>query len=534
MQPFSVPFAVQAAAHPSGGHPVERMIPGKDYMVSASGLAAEAAEVTLLGHDLRAAVSDIIGGLRLIDHAGLDEGTQLQLERIRSAGEVLARLLEEGLAAMLGESEMSAGHPTNVQMSRFLYDVEMRWAGRAREKGLGFHVSVGSAVPPVVVIERIALERVLANLLSNAIKHTDKGGIDLDVEVAEDGALRFTVSDEGPGFSPAALERLFEYAGRPEGSQKPGHGLGMRISKDMTGRLGGRISVRNGADRGASVTLDLPQGRWLPAAPETEVPLPDLSRVKVLVAEDSPTNQAIIGHMLTKMGAEFEVAEDGVEALHWLEREDFDIALIDIEMPRLNGIDVIRSIRSNDRLHTHMPVVAVTAYVLRANREAIYAAGADAILAKPLAGLEKVGAAINQALTRRAALPEAGSPDIDALTCPELDRELFDHLIDIAGPEGRRELLDRLCNDLRRAERGLFAGLKGEDRTSIRSETHVLIALAGAVGAERLQKLAEHLNASAQHRDDPHRAGLGAEAMAQIDRLITFVAAERARMGETV
>ncbi len=97
------------------------------------------------------------------------------------------------------------------------------------------------------------------------------------------------------------------------------------------------------ATGGAAVTLELPQGRWVPAPPETEQALPDLSRVKVLVAEDSPTNQAIIGHMLTKMGAEFEVAEDGVEALHWLEREDFDILLIDIEMPRLSGIEVIRT-----------------------------------------------------------------------------------------------------------------------------------------------------------------------------------------------
>ena len=84
------------------------------------------------------------------------------------------------------------------------------------------------------------------------------------------------------------------------------------------------------------------------------------------------------------MGAEFEMAADGVEALHWLERENFDIALIDIEMPRLSGIEVIRQLRANHRLHSPMPIVAVTAYVLRANREAIYAAGADAILSKPL------------------------------------------------------------------------------------------------------------------------------------------------------
>ncbi len=491
--------------------------------------ATEAAAVTLLGHDLRAAVSDIIGGLRLIDHAGLDDATRLQLERVRSAGEVLARLLEEGLAVMVGEADLSAAHPANVQVSRFLYDLEMRWAGRAREKGLDFRVAVGPDVPAVLAIERIALDRVLSNLLSNAIKYSERGAIGLDVRLAPDESLCFAVTDHGPGFSDAALARLFEYAGRPDDSGKPGQGFGMHISRDMAMRLGGRIGVVNQPQGGASVTLELPRGSWQAAAPEDTLPLPDLSRVKVLVAEDSPTNQAIIGHMLTRMGAEFEIAADGVEAMQWLEREDFDIALIDIEMPRLSGIDVIRQLRSNDRLHSHMPIVAVTAYVLRANREAIYAAGADAILAKPLAGLETFGTAVAAALKRRA-LPDTEAEP--AREGAELDRARFDHLIEIAGPENARELLDRLCADLRRAERGLFAGLSTGNRATVRAETHVLIALAGAVGAERLQRLAERLNAAAHRRDDSGRNEFGEEALAQIDRLITFVASERARMRE--
>ena len=94
----------------------------------------DAGRVTLLGHDLRAAVSDIIGGLRLIGQGGLDESTRLQLERVRASGELLARLLEQGLARMLGEDDFAATHPANVQMPRFLYDIEMRWsrAGRAK------------------------------------------------------------------------------------------------------------------------------------------------------------------------------------------------------------------------------------------------------------------------------------------------------------------------------------------------------------------------------------------------------------------
>jgi CheY-like chemotaxis protein/anti-sigma regulatory factor (Ser/Thr protein kinase) len=487
--------------------------------------------MTLLGHDLRAAVSDIVGGLRLIEQNGLDPETRLQLERIRSASEVMARLLEEGLAMMLGEDDPADTHPTNVQMSRFLYDVEMRWSGRAREKGLQFGVTVAEDVPQVLTLDRIALERILANILSNAIKYTDVGNVALKVELTTSDTLRFTVTDEGPGFSDAALSRLFEYEGRPEGTQKPGQGLGMHISKDMTGRLGGQISVRNLPDEGAEVTLDLPPDSWAVADADAAVELPDLSRIKVLVAEDTPTNQTLIGSMLAKMGAEYEIASDGVEALQWLERADFDLALIDIEMPRLSGIEVIRSVRARDRLHRDMPIIAVTAYVLRANRDAIYACGADAIMAKPLSGLETFGMAIGSVLERSARRDETAEQVPSQAA--ELNRARFDHLIEIAGPSAARELLDRLCNDLRSAERGLIGALHSNDRDGIRSETHILIALAGAVGAEVLQGLSQSLNASAHRHDAAAMGKLGQDALDHLDRLIHFVEKQRTRHGET-
>ncbi len=493
----------------------------------------DAGKMTLLGHDLRAAVSDIIGGLRLIDHDGMDEPTRLQLERVRASGELLARLLEQGLARMLGEDDFAATHPANVQMPRFLYDIEMRWSGRASEKGLGFHMTLAEDVPPVLTIDRIALERVLSNLLSNAVKYTDRGAVSLDVAMAGTGALRLSVTDEGPGFSAGALCRLFERDGRPDGTCKPGHGLGMHITRGMASQLGGTISVENlPGGGGARVTLDLPPESWTIAAPEPAAELPDLSRTKVLVAEDNPTNQTIISHMLARMGAQFEIAGDGVEALHWLEREIFDLALIDIEMPRMNGIEVIRALRANRHLHSEMPVIAITAYILRANRDAIYAAGADAILAKPLAGLDTFGMAIANALGRvRGDDAAAAAAEVPAAE-GGFDRATFDRLIEIAGPEAARELLDRLGDDLGSCARGLAAGLAGADPARVRAETHVLIALAGAVGAVRLQALAQALNTAAHRRDSAAFDRYGEDALAQLDRLVQFVTRERKRRGE--
>ncbi|MFZ5710852.1 MAG: response regulator [Pseudomonadota bacterium] len=486
-----------------------------------------AERLALIGHDLRAAVSDIIGGIRLIDQSGLDDATRLQLERIRTSGEVLARLLEEGLELMHGESSAGPAAPANVQMSRFLYDLEMRWSGRAREKGLGFRLATSPEVPQVIATDRVALDRVLANLLSNAVKYTDRGAVELGIERAGDGGLRFVVTDSGPGFSAAALDRLFQYAGRPDGTGKPGQGLGMFISNDLAGRLGWRISVTNLTEGGAEVALELPQGSWTPAAAPGPVELPDLTRVKVLVAEDSPTGQSILSAMLGRMGAEFRVAADGVEALHWLEREAFDIALIDIEMPRLSGLEVIRAIRANERVHTQMPVIAVTAYIRRADRETIYAAGADSILSKPLPGIEMVGHALAAALERFATSQVEAAEPGEGL--PDLDPSQLEHLLEISGPEASRELMDRLCSDLSRCRDGLCRAIESDDRAAMRAETHVLIALAGAIGANRLRKLAEALNLSAHRRQDAGRGSLAENCVEQVAHLIGFVAGERAR-----
>ncbi|MCC7348878.1 MAG: response regulator [Variibacter sp.] len=257
--------------------------------------------------------------------------------------------------------------------------------------------------------------------------------------------------------------------------------------------------------------------------------LPDLSRTKVLVAEDNATNQTIISHMLARMGAQVEIAGDGVEALHWLERETFDLALIDIEMPRMNGIEVIRTLRANRHLHSNMPVIAITAYVLRANRDAIYAAGADAILAKPLAGLDTFGLAIASALARAGGGEAAVAPVAGA--DGGFDRRTFDHLIAIAGPEAAQELLERLRADLDKCAHGLAAGLSRTDLAAVRAETHVLIALAGAVGETRLQCLAQTLNTAAHRHDGAALDRHGDDALAQLDALIRFVARERAGRG---
>lgn len=485
--------------------------------------ATAESRLALFGHDIRAAMSDIVGGLRLIDLDAVEPATRLQLERVRAASEDLARLMEDALAAMTGE-DGSGDTADSLPLGRLLHDVEMRWSGRAREKGLSFEITRASDLPRVIRLDRLALERILSNLLSNAIKYTDTGGISLHVGRGSAGALCFRVSDDGPGFPSLVKD---ETSAPP---RKPGSGLGLRIAREMAGRLGGMVLAHNRPEGGAETELSLPQSSWAPGDLAAQLPadLPYLGQIKVLVAEDSETNQAILRSMLVALGAEVEIAVDGIEALNRLEHNVFDAALIDIEMPRLSGIEVMRALRASGGRHARIPIMAVTAYVLRANREAIYAAGADSIFAKPLGGLEAFGLAMGRLMDRQATLEENECP---AARARQMDAARFQALLEITGPEGRADLIERLLSDLRTVERGLIEGCAEPDYDMIRAQTHVLIAVAGAVGADRLMERARQLNDAGHQRAAETIGAVAPEVLSLLDDLIHFISRHAAGEG---
>lgn len=495
-------------------------------------------QLTLLGHDLRAAVSDVIGGLRLVSHDALSPDARLQLERVRASSELLARLMDEGLAQILGDADCAATSPRHVLLSKLVYDLDVRWRGRAQEKGLTFITSVAENLPQSLALDRTALDRILSNILSNAIKYAVTGVIELRVELSPSGALRMAVTDQGPGFCADAMARLFDLGCRPRESTETGQGLGLHITRDLAGRLGGGVTVENRPCGGARVTVELPASSWtIRASLPKPHELPDLRGLKVLVAEDSATNQLVVGQMLRRMGAEYVIAADGVEALNCLKAESFDLALIDIEMPRLSGLDVIRHLRAKSSRHRSMPVLAISAYVLISNREAIYAAGADAILTKPLAGIDALGAAIGKLVNREKTSPEETiivslqpefslQPEYSPLA-PALER-----LAQLAGQDSCGELVGCLCADLQGVKHDLLRGHADGNLEMVRGATHKLIALAGTMGANELHALGRAINAAAEAGDVADQGVAVDQAIALIGQLVSQVEALHADQGK--
>ncbi len=476
----------------------------------------DAPTLSLLGHDLRAALSEVTGGLRLVDTTGMDAENRLKIARTRAAGEALSLLLEQALSIMLSEDGQTNTPSDLLQTDRLLDSICLRWEGRAQEKGLDFRLEAAN-LPPQLRVDGALVERILANLLGNALKFSGAGCVICRIAVASD-RLTISVQDDGPGFANTALPRLFQVNSRPRNAAKPGTGLGLHIVRDMVDRAGGSVVARNRREGGAEVVVDLPlPGQSDP--PQTTGATRDLSRCRVLVADDNATSRFILQQHLCQMGAEVILATDGVEAVGRLERESFDLALIDIAMPRMGGLDVIRHLRAMPGLLTKLPVLAVTAHTSQTKLDAIRAAGADAVLSKPIICPLALGAKVAKAMA---------GPDL-----PDIDPTVFARLLAMAGPATAAELVDHFLEDLQSAERLLTAARRAPNWASMRAQTHVLIALAGTAGAYQLQRRAEQLNQLA-HSDTHDRSDLTPlfdETLQDLQAMILFVADKKRHLG---
>lgn len=251
-----------------------------------------------------------------------------------------------------------------------------------------------------------------------------------------------------------------------------------------------------------------------------------LSGLRVLLAEDNPINQLVAAQMLESLGALVVVAEDGAEALEIVGRETFDVMLVDIEMPRVSGIEVLRTVRGYSGPVAETPMIALTAYVMREHRAAIDAAGADGVIAKPILSIEQFGADIQRYMRRRGGATSpvddiAGS--VSEASQSVIDHNIYDALAEAIGPASMTELLGKVEPDIQSARDRLVQARDPLDLGEIRSVTHILISVAGAIGAVAVQAMAKQINA-AGHQNDAGAVELDMQGLLdEIDRLLDHV-----------
>jgi CheY-like chemotaxis protein len=271
--------------------------------------------------------------------------------------------------------------------------------------------------------------------------------------------------------------------------------------------------------------------------------LPHLNGLKILLAEDSDASRMVTTEMLLAMGAEVRLAHDGAEALEMLAAEAYDAVLLDIEMPKVSGLDVIRTVRGGGGVQAARPMLALTAYAREDHGDAIFAAGADALLCKPVPDIAALGHAILAAI-HPGALPGAlpGAPlaaamiaarDADAVRAVAhdgIDLGVLRAIGATVGAAHMDELLAKLIDDIGRGRAAITAAAAARDAAAMRAPTHGLAGLAGVIGARRLHALARHVFAAAN--DDASYGAIRAEDTArlteEIDAVLAVLARERA------
>lgn len=449
----------------------------------------------LLRHDIRAALADILGGLELLDADNLNPFNAQQMARVRASARQLARLLDT-----VDDAAWSSAPPEHSALLPILEGIVDRWAGRAGAADIGFDADLG--VPPdlTVAADPLTVERVIGNLLDNAFKHGG-GTVTLSASDAAGQAI-VAVADAGPGLSAGARDLLFQAGGRPSDAQAAGSGLGLYISRQLAEQAGGSLVVEDGpGGQGTTCTLRLPTGPGIigefAAAPQAVESL--LADKRILLVEDNPTNRLVAGQMLKTLGARVTLAEDGETGARAIADGDFDLALIDIELPGKSGLDVIVEVRRNpDPKRAALPLLAFTAYALPHHRAMIETAGADGMITKPLGEIAEFGRMVAAHL--RVAVPTMAR-DIDAGVLNRLRATL--------GEAAFSELQERLNEDLSAARHDLDKSLRDSNATQARRAAHALVAVAGAIGAHGLQRAAEALHSElhGEGETSPERSG---------------------------
>jgi len=349
---------------------------------------AKSAFLAMMSHELRTPMNGVLGMAHALAATRLSPQQADYLDMIVQSGDGLMAILND----ILDLSKIEAGklelEAVSFDIGRLGQQIYLLWSETARLKGLELSLEIDSATPEWLVGDPIRVRQILLNLISNALKFTEQGGVSVRLSPLAPQGVEIVVTDTGVGMRQDQQAKLFQVFSQAEASttrRYGGTGLGLSICRQLAEMMGGEISVTSEPGAGATFRVLLPLATaQAPAEAEAQADIVSLEGRRILVVDDNKVNQAVARAILETTGATVTVADDGLDGLEKLRDETFDVVLMDVHMPRMDGVEALKRIRAGEAGPPDIPVIALTADAMSGDSERLVGLGFDEAQPKPI------------------------------------------------------------------------------------------------------------------------------------------------------
>ncbi len=534
--------------------------------LAAAQAAAEAASkaksnfLANMSHEIRTPMNAIIGFTELAQDTQLNSKQRDYLSKVQQASKSLLGIIND----ILDFSKIEAGK-VDIELNPFSleelrHDIADQFTTQAQSKGIALSLEISPPSPNKVIGDVMRIRQVLNNLINNAIKFTQHGEINTKIEVVEHEDNRYllsvTVRDTGIGMSNQEMERLFQAFTQADNTisrRFGGTGLGLAISRQLVELMGGQISVTSQPGIGSTFTFTVP----VTTASATTIltPLSTLSQASptlslyelakpihdctILLVEDNALNQMIIREFLQKAGLRLVVAEQGAQAVDWVQRAHFDAILMDLQMPVMDGFEATRRIRTLPE-GKQVPIIAMTAAAMQHDREACLAVGMNDHLSKPLNARQLIAALLRsirpEVIPKKASILNQGLTtrpvSVDELIIVTPTGFNFTNILAMLGDNIQQflQVLTMFTDDYATIAQRITTSIAAGDWIGAEQQVHQIKGVAGNIGAVQLHQISQTLDEQLkQQRCDPELLEKWRTCVAYTLQAISAIVAQQSR-----